>query len=175
MTLSDERRQQVLTYLKQQAQKGIAEMKALVQEEWDRLSGLIEGLSQAQADFRPGPDEWSIAEVVRHLTLSTQRMRDRIAALSQGQPFDQPTRPGALPPDEGLPFAAVVERLRQTAAATVAVLDGCDPAANLEVTVLHSFFGPLNWREWFVFLRVHGRDHSQQVAAIKSSPGFPTA
>ncbi|MFQ5879441.1 MAG: DinB family protein [Dehalococcoidia bacterium] len=169
----EERRQQVLSYVKHQAEKDIADIKVLVQEEWGRLQALIEGLTQAQADFRPGPDQWSAAEVVRHLTLSNQRVRDRIAALARGQAIDVPTRPGTLPSDEGLPFNEVAQQFQEVAEEIMAVVDGCDPWANLDLTSAHGVFGPLNWRQWLAFLRVHGRDHSQQVEGIKNAPAFP--
>src|SRR5438552_19157757 len=30
----------------------------------------VEGLSQAQADWKPGPDDWSVGEIVHHLTIA---------------------------------------------------------------------------------------------------------
>ena len=33
----------------------------------------------------------------------------------------------------------------------------------------HPFFGPLNWREWLLFLRVHDLDHARQVASINEA------
>ena len=172
---AEERRRQVLSYLKHQSQKSIAEMQALVQEEWDRVGVLMEGLSQAQAAYTPGPDEWSIAHVVRHLTLSAQRGRERIGALALGQAIQIPTQPGMLPSEEGAPFTQVAQLFREATGALQELVEGLEPAANLDMTSEHSFFGPLNWREWFVFQRLHGHDHTQQVEAIRASPGFPSA
>src|SRR5436853_2786531 len=30
----------------------------------------VEGLSQAQADWKPGADDWSVGEIVHHLTIA---------------------------------------------------------------------------------------------------------
>jgi hypothetical protein len=46
-----------------------------------RTLGIVEGLSQAQMDYSPAPDTWSIGEVVDHLILSENVTRQDIAEL----------------------------------------------------------------------------------------------
>ena len=41
-----------------------------------------------------------------------------------------------------------------------------DPAARLEDTVEHPFFGPLNWRETLLFIRLHDLDHAGQLQKV---------
>jgi hypothetical protein len=36
----------------------------------DGLAGAVKGLSEAQWKFKPGPDRWSVAEVVEHLAVT---------------------------------------------------------------------------------------------------------
>lgn len=173
-TLSDdERRQRVLSHIREQTQKGIPHMKALMREEWDRQWALIQGLRQAQANFKPGPDEFSIAQVVSHNALTDQRYGERIAGLAGGQIVEPPISRGMLPPDEGAPFQELRQQCREVRLAIMTAVEGRDPSANLELKVVHPFFGPLNWQEWLVLLKVHGSDHTQQMEAISASPGFP--
>ncbi len=48
------------------------------------------------------------------------------------------------------------------------------PAApDLDVTVAHFWFGPLNSRAWFLFQRLHDTDHTGQIAQIRAAEGFP--
>jgi hypothetical protein len=42
---------------------------------------------------------------------------------------------------------------------------------HLDVMWEHPFFGPLNWREWLLFLRIHDLDHARQIAAISAAAG----
>ena len=52
------------------------------------------------------------------------------------------------------------------AGAVNAVREGnADPDAEIEW--LHPFLGDLNWREWFLTLRVHSLDHARQLAALQ--------
>jgi len=46
---------------------------------------------------------------------------------------------------------------------------GADPAARLAATVEHPFFGPLNWRETLLFMRLHDLDHAGQLQKIAAA------
>lgn len=52
----------------------------------DALRSRLAGLSAAQADFRPGPAEWSIKEVVGHLNDSERIFAYRALRISRGDP-----------------------------------------------------------------------------------------
>ena len=41
-----------------------------------------------------------------------------------------------------------------------------DPLANLERPIEHGMFGPLNWREALLFMRLHDLDHAGQLQKI---------
>src|SRR5262245_56263895 len=47
----------------------LAEMKKGMSE----LDAAVAGLSQSQWSFKPGPDKWSIAEIVEHLIVSEEQ------------------------------------------------------------------------------------------------------
>lgn len=47
--------------------------------------------------------------------------------------------------------------------------------ANLDAKHDHPFFGPLNWKEWLAFQRVHDGDHIEQIEAIEGSPSYSRA
>ena len=54
----------------------------------------VEGVSQEQAEFRPAPDEWSIAEVLHHLLTSSEKVATTVEALSRGESIN----PGRIDP-----------------------------------------------------------------------------
>jgi DinB superfamily len=44
-----------------------------------------------------------------------------------------------------------------------------DPTAHLDRTIDHPMFGPLNWRETLLFLRLHDLDHAGQLQKIATA------
>ena len=46
-----------------------------------------------------------------------------------------------------------------------------DPQAHLDRVVEHGMFGPLNWRETLLFLRLHDLDHAGQLRKIAAVLG----
>ena len=46
-----------------------------------------------------------------------------------------------------------------------------DPAARLERSIAHGFFGLLNWRETLLFIRIHDLDHAGQLEKIAATLG----
>jgi hypothetical protein len=50
----------------------------------DRVVRAVDGLSPAQAAFRPAPSEWSVTENVEHLAIVEVRYANRIWAAADG-------------------------------------------------------------------------------------------
>jgi hypothetical protein len=48
-----------------------------------------------------------------------------------------------------------------------------DPLANLERPIEHRMFGPLNWREALLFMRLHDLDHAGQLQKIAATLAMP--
>ena len=46
-----------------------------------------------------------------------------------------------------------------------------DPQAHLDRVIEHGMFGPLNWRETLLFLRLHDLDHAGQLRKIAAALG----
>jgi DinB superfamily len=171
MTLPEDARQQVVGYLKHQAAKSTSDLLVLV----DRAAGWIEqslaGMSESQARFRPSPDEWSVADVLRHVDASMRGTARLVTALAAGE---NASAKMADPPIDDAPKtlaelrSGVAESFDEVRAAVAAIPDG--PAA---ATAFHPFFGDLNCKEWAAFVYVHSRDHADQIDKVKASPGFP--
>ncbi len=53
------------------------------------------------------------------------------------------------------------------------LVEGLTEDASLDARHDHFFFGPLNWKEWLAFQRVHDGDHLQQIEAIRGFPSYP--
>jgi len=68
------------------------------------------------------------------------------------------------PANAALPLATLLERLRrgQAAVADFLAAQGAEPHTDLRVA--DGYFGQINWKGYALILRLHYRDHAQQVA-----------
>ena len=73
------------------------------------LIGAVVGITAAQETFRPGPEEWSIPQVVEHLVLATQGGINLIWQAAEGVRRGRPVwRGDAI--HRGLPIEEVIAR-----------------------------------------------------------------
>ena len=173
VALPEDARQQVVSYLKHQGSKPTPDLLTLV----DRAAGSIEqslaGVSESQARFRPSPDEWSVADVLRHVDASMRSTGRVIEALATGKEARPDMDEPLMLDDAGKTLAelrnGVAASYDEVRAAVAAIPDG--PAS--EATALHPFFGDLNGKEWAAFVYVHSRDHADQIEKVKAAAGFP--
>jgi hypothetical protein len=151
---------------------------------WPRVTGAratlleaLDGVAPAQAAWRPpsgaGEAAWSIIEVARHVRAYSRNVLAVIEATARGEtaPKDPPGTLADLDPAASL---SDVRRAIVEESVRIATVHQRVPAKpNIERTVPHAFFGPLNCRGWYAFLRVHDGDHTRQIERLKQMPGFP--
>jgi len=155
----------------------------------------VEGLSQAQADFRPSPADWSVGEVVHHLTiaeiatgkLTTKLTREAEAAgtlapfppdLTSFAPLpDWPAGPAEAPqvvwPEHGKPIGeliATMKAVRERSRQSVEKLGTIDPR---RLVFKHFRLGDLDLAQWWALQAHHDGVHLAQLREIKRAPGFP--
>ena len=154
-----------------------------------------EGLSQAQADWRPGEKDWSVGEVVDHLILAevaTGKLTTKLTRAAAGaaggfpadltafKPFPAPP-PGAAEapevvwPARGKPFADLLATMRATrerSRQSIEKLASLDPRP---LTFKHFRFGELDLAQWWQLQAHHDGIHLIQIREIKGAPGFPRA
>lgn len=152
-------------YLQVQAAKHpLDELERRVQEGVDELHRTARSFGDAPMDVHPPGDEWSPMDCLRHIVRSDAAVATQIlhVALTGELPvYEEPGVDGNR--DELLAHhIATLQSLYEHVRAA-------DPGANLEVRWKHPFFGDLNWREWFLFLRIHCLDHGRQLAAMREA------
>ncbi|HEX8409114.1 MAG TPA: DinB family protein [Thermoanaerobaculia bacterium] len=158
-----------------------------------RFLASVEGLSEAQWNYKPAPDRWSIAECAEHITATEPFMRNMAAeaiktelaadvagTTNQDQKIltflvDRSTKfkaPEPLVPTNrfGSPAAAMAA-FRKERAETLAL-------ASSDVDLRthgskHFALGPLDSYGWFLFLSAHSERHTLQIDEVKATPGFP--
>ncbi len=154
----------------------------------------VEGLSQAQADWRPSDRDWSVGELIHHLTLAevaTGKLTSKLLkeAGDSMAPFPAdlkgfaplppwPPGPAEAPPvvrperghrvDELLTtFKATRERSRQS----IERLATVDPRW---LTWPHGRLGELDLAQWWMLQARHDADHLRQLRDVKTSTDFPS-
>ena len=152
-----------------------------------------EGLSQAQANWRPAADDWSVGEILHHLTLAeintgklTSKLLKEMASAATPYPHDltgfaplPPWPPGPreappiVRPEKGYPIAQLLHDMRaarERSHQSLARLATVDPRV---YTWRHFTLGEMDLGQFWMLQANHDRDHLQQLRRIKKSPGFP--
>jgi DinB family protein len=179
--------QDVTTAEREKAQRYLVETRKGVED-------AVRGLTEAQMRFKAGPDRWSVAEVLEHITVTEQMVQGILGQMAQAPApeagFDAKKVDAAVlkqTPDRSTKFQAP-EVLRPTArwspqealeqfltarAQTVAKLQSM---SGLRAHVIpHPVFGPLDGYEWVLLVAAHSARHTQQMLEVKADRNFPAA
>jgi hypothetical protein len=169
LVLPDEARETVISYLAHQGRKDVPAIAEVIERERDRMLDVLADVSPGQAIFTPSAGQWSIRDIVEHVVAAERGVVEIIARLAG---VDAPT---SGPPAAGRSLPELREHLAAVRAQLLTVAKEIPSDAALEAKHEHFFFGPLNWKEWLAFQRVHDGDHLQQIEAIRGSPSYPKA
>jgi len=169
---------------------------------WNQLQAVrqevlkeADGLSQAQVDWRASDKDWSVGEILHHLTLAevntgklTTKLIKEADAAGKLAPYPSelkaftplpPPAPGPMEappvvrPEKGHPIGqllADMKAARERSRQSIERLGSVDPRP---LTWKHFALGELNLAQWWMLQALHDRDHLQQLRAVKTSPGFP--
>jgi uncharacterized damage-inducible protein DinB len=116
----------------------------------------------------PAPGEWSANEVMAHVVESGQHFGGAVIRMLAGEPPGTP-RDVAARDTSPRPLETWWARLEQDRTALFERVLGAEPTARLDATIEHPFFGPLNWRETLLFMRLHDLDHAGQLQKVAAA------
>ncbi len=152
------------------------------------------GLSEAQWNFKPAPDKWSVAECAEHIAAAEDFIRgmaldkvmkapaapDRdIAKIDAGIMAMIPDRSQkAQAPDELKPtnrFGSPEGSLKHFAQSRTATENFLKDTPDLRAHAVDSPMGgpKLDAYEWILFLSAHSQRHTKQIEEVKADPNFP--
>jgi hypothetical protein len=152
------------------------QLKTEVGEAFGRLAEELDALSEAQATWKPDPDEWSAAQIGDHVALGTGALGNITSLLARGQrPGDEDWDPPPQLRGSAGDLDDVRGRLGSLPRHTDELFDRCVATNRTDVTLDNSFFGEMNWREWFYFLRFHVLAHVEQIQKLRGTAGFPAS
>ncbi len=139
----------------------------------DQLRAAAASVAAERFDERPAPEEWSANEVMAHVLGAGVAFGGRIVRALDGLPAGGAIadgREGGVPRRTAEEWWALLARGR---AALFERVLRADPAARLEAAIEHPMFGPLNWRETLLFLRLHDLDHAGQLQKLAAALAGP--
>jgi len=154
----------------------------------------IEGLTDAQWNYRAAPEKWSIGQTAEHIMLSETLIFSAVrgtmqtpadadweaktgakAALLEAALPDRSqkvTAPEPLQPTSKVTHEEIVERYKAARAKTIAFTKSTDLPLKEHISA-HPFFGPINAYDWLIGVPLHNKRHNLQIAEVKVSPGYP--
>ena len=152
------------------------------------------GLSEAQWNFKPGPDRWSVAQVMEHIAAS----EDTLFGLVTEKIMKAPPRAEAadVKAIDDMVLARITDRSRKAQAPQELVPTnryGSPDAAtkhfiesrartaeflqktpDLRAHAVDSQLGTkLDAYEWILFIAAHSERHTKQINEVKADPNFP--
>jgi len=157
---------------------------------------MVEGLSDAQWNYKSAPDRWSVGETAEHIVLAETLLFGGVQRAVDSPPnpdWETKTRgkteflekvmvdrshkakaPEPIQPHGQLSREEVIQHFNEVRAHTMQFIEQTDVALK-EHTADHPFpiFGTLNAYQWLIYIPLHNMRHNQQIAEVKASPGFP--
>ena len=169
----------VRAFILSEAEKPLPELRRQLETTRRELLDALDGVSEAQAEFRPatgeGEDAWGIAEALRHIASVEAIMADRVRALGSGQPLDlKSTYPGYMEDIETRRLPELIDAIGQSRTALLSAVAEIEGHERLDTFDAHRRFGDLNCRGWLVMHGLHEQDHTRQIGKIKAMEGYPS-
>ncbi len=173
MTQNTDIREQALSYMRHQASKSLDDLATLMERTGAECARCLEGVSDRQAAFHYD-EEWSMKEVLGHMLSSGKGVNNEMANLVEDRPSGREARMGVASGADG-PVGDLRRTLADLWSETARLVASLPEGGNLERTWDHPMFGPLNFKEWIAFQRLHAMDHVQQMENVKAHPAYPRA
>jgi hypothetical protein len=166
---------------------------AYLEQTRDAVVTSVSGLSDAQMNFKSGPDRWSVAQVLEHIALAedrifmnvqynvmksgpgpagrdTARIDAAVLALVPDRSHKAQAPPELVPTGRWTP----AESLQHFLASRQKTIEFLKSTPDLRAHVTDSPLGrPLDAYEWLLFIGAHSKRHTAQIEEVKADPNFP--
>ncbi|MGA2379542.1 MAG: pyridoxal-dependent decarboxylase [Spirochaetia bacterium] len=171
---------------------GLREVVDELQVARERLLLSVGSLSQADLDFTPSADRWSIGEILHHLRLiedGVLRVLEKLAARAEKTGLgpdpgsgsvmhsldrfaiestaDRVAAPASVAPRKGIPARELLEGLAGSRAALLKALTLCARFDLAQVSFPHPVLGKLDGYQWALYVGKHEERHRRQIEKVK--------
>jgi len=174
----------------------IADIMATNEQAQARFIAAVSNLTEAQANFRPDENQWTIAEIVEHVSIVNDgflRLTHKLlkeaelaarppkADLNLGHtsldengrqrgPFPAPER---VRPNGGVSVEDSLIKLRAALAGFGEIQSRLEAVDLSEQMFPHPALGPFNAYQWMVLLGEHEDRHRGQIERLKATDRYP--
>jgi hypothetical protein len=170
-----------------------AELIELMNKSEKEFLQAVEGLSEQQWSFKPGPDRWSVAECAEHIVLAEALLFETATTSLTAAADDKweetlrktdvlrralPNRstkvdaPAAIKPRQAMTRQQLMARFKEQRARALAYVQETEAPLKAH-TAANPFFGALNAHQWLLYIPLHHLRHNLQIAEVKSSSSYP--
>src|SRR5713226_2405548 len=167
----------------------------LLQDTQKEFLTSVEGLTDAQWNYKSAPDRWSVGEVAEHIFRSEGLLMSAVQGALASPPnpdWETKTRgktelvekalpdrshkaqaPEPIQPKGNWSRAEIIQQFKEARAKTLKFTAETELALK-EHTLEHPFpfFGTLNAYQWLIYIPWHNNRHNQQIAEVKAGEGF---
>jgi hypothetical protein len=180
------------TLSQKEREEGIAELEGSHKAFLDATSGL----SEAQWNFKPAPDRWSIAECAEHIGVTETFIRNLITEQALKGPAEPEKRALVQGKDSSLMTMVVDRTAKFKAPAAIQPTRRWTTSGEITKNVLesrartiefvsttqedlrdhfmdHPVFKTLDTYQWILLTSGHMRRHTAQILEVKADPNFP--
>ena len=153
----------------------------------------MKGLSEAQWNFKPAPDRWSVAQVTEHIAAAEDFLRmlakEKVMLAPAGEAGRDVSKTDetvmamvpdrthkAQAPEPLVPtnrFGSPEGSIKHFVASRVTTEDFLKSTAGMRDHVMESPMGKLDAYEFVLLVAAHSERHTKQINEVKSDPNFP--
>lgn len=170
-----------------------AELIELLNKSEKEFLQAVEGLSEQQWSFKPGPDRWSVAECAEHIVLAEALLFEtatKSLAATSDEKWEETLRktdilrralpnrstkvdaPAAIKPRQAMTRQQLMTRFTEQRARALAYVQETEAPLKAH-TAANPFFGPLNAHQWLLYIPLHHLRHNLQIAEVKTASSYP--
>ena len=151
------------------------------------------GLSEAQWNFKPAPDRWSVAQVMEHIAAAEDFIRGLVKEKVMLSPAGEPGRDvkktdeavlamvpdrtnKAQAPEPLVPtnrFGSADGSIKHFVESRATTEDFLKTATGMRDHVTDSPLGKLDGYEFVLLIAAHSERHTKQINEVKADPDFP--
>jgi hypothetical protein len=151
------------------------------------------GLSEAQWNYKPAPDRWSVAQVMEHIAAAEDFLlildKDKVMVAPAGDPGRDvqkidaavllmvPDRTNKLQAPEPLVptnrFSSPEGSVKHFEASRATTEEFLKTTPGLRDHVMESPMGKLDGYEFILLIAAHSERHTKQINEVKADPNFP--
>ncbi len=174
----------------------IADILSANEKAQEKFVAAVSGLREAQEDFRPAESQWTIAEIVEHVSIVndgflriTHKLLKEAEAAGKHPRADlnightsldengEQRRPSQAPervrPQGGVRVADSLAKMQATLAGFAEIRSRLEAVDLSEPGFPHPALGQFNAYQWMVLLGEHEDRHRGQIDRLKAAAGFP--